>query len=67
MTRPDLVFSYSQLSKFVKYPGLRQVGMVLLEAAYRVLQYVRAAYDQGITFYDLGQIKEMNWADQMGR
>ena len=32
MTRPDLAFRYSQLSKFVKYPG-----MVHLEAVERVL------------------------------
>jgi hypothetical protein len=49
MTRPDLAFSYSQLSKFVQYPG-----MVHLETAECVLQYVRATYDQGISYYDLG-------------
>ena len=46
MTRPDLAFAYSQLSlsQFVQYPGV-----VHLQAAERVLQYVRGTYDQGIT------------------
>jgi hypothetical protein len=46
MTRPDLAFTYSHLTKFVQYPG-----MVHLEAAERVLQYVRVTYDQGISYY----------------
>ena len=54
MTRPDLAFSYSQLSKFVQYPG-----MVHLEAAESVLQYVRVTYDQGISCYDLGPDKRI--------
>jgi hypothetical protein len=61
MTRPDLAFSYSQLSKFVQYPG-----MAHLEAAERVLQYVRGTYDQGISFYDLGPDKRNKlggWVD----
>ncbi len=37
MTRPDLAFTYTQLSKFVQYPG-----MAHLEAAYCVLQYLRS-------------------------
>ena len=62
MTRPDLAFSYSQLSKFAQYPG-----MVHLEAAERVLQYVRATYDQGISYYDLGPDKRNKlggWVDR---
>ena len=51
MTIPDLAFAYSQLSKFVQYPGI-----VHLEAAERVLQYVRATYDQGITYCDPGTV-----------
>ncbi len=61
MTRPDLAFSYSHLSKFVQYPG-----MTHLEAAERVLQYVRGTYDQGISFYDLGPDKRNKlggWVD----
>jgi hypothetical protein len=49
MTRTDLAFAYSQLSKFVQYPGV-----VHLQAAERVLQYVSGTYDQGITYCDLG-------------
>ena len=61
MTRPDLAFAYSQLSKFVQYPGVKH-----LEAAERVLQYVRATYDQGITYFDPGSAmknKLVGWVD----
>jgi hypothetical protein len=44
MTRPDLTFAYSLLSKFVQYPGV-----VHLQDAERVIQYVCGTYDQGIT------------------
>ena len=44
---PDLAFAYSQLSKFVQYPGV-----VHLQAAERVLQNVRGNYDQGLTYFD---------------
>ncbi len=47
MTRTDLAFAYSQLSKFVQYPVV-----VHLHAAERVLQYVCGTYDQGITYCD---------------
>jgi hypothetical protein len=36
MTRPDLAFSFSQLSKFLQYPGDAH-----LAAAYQVLAYVK--------------------------
>jgi hypothetical protein len=49
ITRPDPVFAYSQLSKFVQYPGL-----VHLQSAERLLQYVRGTCDQGTTDCDLG-------------
>ena len=61
MTRPDLAFAYSQLSKFVQYPGV-----VHLQAAERVLQYVRGTYDQGISYCDLGaevNYKLIGWVD----
>ncbi len=61
MTRPDVVFAYSQLSKFVQYPGV-----VHLQAAERVLQYVRGNYDQRITFCELGaevKNKLIGWVD----
>ena len=40
--------------------------MVHLQAAERVLQYVRSTYDQGITYYDLGadvKNKLIGWVD----
>ena len=46
MTRPDLAFANSQLSKFVQYRGV-----VHLQAAEWVLQYVRVTYDQGLTYF----------------
>jgi hypothetical protein len=52
MTRPDLVFTYSQMNKFVQYPGILH-----LEVAELVLQYVRATHDQGISYDDLGPDK----------
>jgi hypothetical protein len=61
MTRPDLAFAYSQLSKFVQYPGV-----VHLQASERVLQYVCGTYDQGITYCDLGvevKNKLIGWVD----
>ena len=61
MTRPDLTFNYSQLSKFVQYPGKSH-----MEVTERVLQYVRVTYDQGIVFVDLGSDKRNKlggWVD----
>jgi hypothetical protein len=55
------VFTYSQLSKFVKYPGV-----VHLQALERVLQYVCGTYDQGITYCELGnevKNKLIGWVD----
>jgi hypothetical protein len=49
MTRPDLPFAYFGWIKFVQYPGV-----VHLQAAERVLQYLRGTYDQGITYCPLG-------------
>ncbi len=61
MTRPDLVFAYSQLIKFVQYPGV-----VHLQTVERVLQYVCGTYDQGITYCELGakvKNKLIGWVD----
>ncbi len=61
MTRPDLAFAHSQLSKFAQYPGV-----VHLQATERVLQYVRGTYDQGISYCDLGtevNYKPIGWVD----
>ena len=61
MTRPDLAFTYSQLSKFVQSPG-----PVHLAAAERALAYLRGTYNEGITYYDLGderRNKLTSWVD----
>jgi hypothetical protein len=50
MTRPDLAFTYSQLSKFVQLPGT-----VHLAAAERALAYLRGTYAEGITYRDPGE------------
>ena len=50
MTRPDLAYAYAELSKFCQCPGI-----VHLQAAERVLQYLRGTYEQGITFRDPGE------------
>ena len=49
MTRPDLAFAFSELSKFVQAPGLQHWKSVL-----RTLQYLRGTYNQGITYSDPG-------------
>ena len=62
MTRPDLAFAYSQLSKFVQRPG-----PVHLAAAERVLAYLRGTYDQVITFCDPGKARQMRRTQERGR
>ena len=51
MTRPDLAFAYSQLSKFLQSPG-----PIHLAAAERTLGilYLRGTYNEGITYFDPG-------------
>jgi hypothetical protein len=61
MTRPDLAFTYSQLSKFVQAPG-----PVHLAAAERALAYLRGTYNEGITYCDPGEEyrnKLTGWVD----
>ena len=61
MTRPDLAFNFSQLSKFLQHPGDTH-----LAAAYRVLAYVRGTINQGINFHDPGAGKRnilSGWVD----
>jgi hypothetical protein len=50
MTRPDLAFTYCQLSKFVQAPG-----PVHLAAAERALAYLRGTYNEGTTYCDPGE------------
>eukprot|EP00961_Rhodomonas_salina_P034191 460270-Rhodomonas_salina.1 len=49
MTQPDLVFAFSELSKFVQSPGQAH-----WKAALRTLQYLWGTYDKGITYSDPG-------------
>lgn len=61
MTRCDLAFAYSKLSKFVQCPG-----PVHLKAAERVLQYLQGTYMDGLTYSDQGTGKHnqlRGWVD----
>ncbi len=61
MTRPDLAFSFSQLSKFLLYPGDAH-----LAAAYRVLAYVKGTLNEGLSYHDPGvrkPNKRSGWVD----
>ncbi len=61
MTRPDLAFSFSQLSKFLQYPCEAH-----LAAAYRVLAYVKGTLHQGLSWHDPGagsRNKFSGWVD----
>eukprot|EP00961_Rhodomonas_salina_P260038 3514085-Rhodomonas_salina.1 len=49
-TRPDLSFAYSELSKFVLFPGAAH-----LKAAERVLQYLMGTYEHGLTYRRLDE------------
>jgi hypothetical protein len=60
-TRPDLAFSFSQLSKFLQYPRDAH-----LTAAYRVLAYVKGTLNQGFPYHDPGAGKRnklSGWVD----
>ena len=45
MTRPDLAWSYSELSKYVQFPGIAH-----MEAAEHVLQYLHDTWNESITY-----------------
>eukprot|EP00961_Rhodomonas_salina_P076599 1028392-Rhodomonas_salina.1 len=49
MTRPDLAFTFSELSKFVQAPGPAH-----WKSAMHTLQYLCGTYNKGITYSDLG-------------
>jgi hypothetical protein len=60
-TRPDLAFSFSQLNKFLLYPGDSH-----LAAAYRVLAYVKGTLHQVLSYHDPGvgkRNKLSGWVD----
>eukprot|EP00961_Rhodomonas_salina_P294095 3934273-Rhodomonas_salina.1 len=59
--RPDLAFAYSELSKFVQFPG-----QVHLKAAERTLQYLMGTYDKGLTYRRLDERRRnrlKGWVD----
>jgi len=61
MTRPGLAFSFSQLSKFLQYPGDAH-----LAAAYRLLVYVKGTLNQVLSYHDPGvgkRNKLSGWVD----
>eukprot|EP00961_Rhodomonas_salina_P038073 512003-Rhodomonas_salina.1 len=60
-TQADLAFAYTELSKFVQYPGVKH-----MRAAERVLQYLMGTYNQGITYRRLDQLRRNvleGWVD----
>jgi hypothetical protein len=58
VNRPDLAFTYSQLSKFVQSPG-----PVQLAAAEQALVYLRGTYNEGITYCDPGEERRNKLTD----
>jgi len=45
MTRPDLAWSYSEISKYVQFPGIAH-----MEAAEHVLRYLPGTWNESITY-----------------
>jgi len=61
MTRPDLAFSFSQINKFLQYPGEAHLAV-----SYRVLACVKGTLNQGLSWHDPGvgsQNKLSAWVD----
>jgi hypothetical protein len=56
MTRPDLAWSYSELSKYVQNPGKAH-----MDAAHHVLRYLRATYDQAIVYERTNEMANTIW------
>ena len=56
MTRPDLAWSYSELSKYVQYPGQEH-----MDAANHVLRYLRGTYDQAIIYTRSDKAADVLW------
>ena len=46
MTRPDNAWAYSELSKYVQYPGASH-----MDAAHHVLRYLRGTYDKAFAIH----------------
>ena len=52
--QPDLAWSYSELSKYVQYPGQAH-----MDAALHVLRYLRGIYDQAILFQHVDTLRSV--------
>ena len=56
MTRPDLAWSYSELSKYVQNPGKEN-----MDAAHHVLRYLRGTYDPAIVYERIDVLANTLW------
>jgi hypothetical protein len=56
MTRPDLAWSYSELSKYVQSPGKDH-----MDAANHVLRYLRGTFDQAIIYQRSHDMANVLW------
>ena len=56
MTRPDLAWSYSELSKYVQNPGKAH-----MDAVHHILRYLRATYDQAIVYKRTDKLANTIW------
>jgi hypothetical protein len=56
MTRPDLAWWYSELSKYVQNPGKAH-----MDAAHHVLRYLRDTYNQAIVYERIGVLDNTLW------
>ena len=57
MTRPDLAWSYSELSKYVQHPGQAHMDAAL----WHVLLYLRGTYDQAILYQHVDTLVDTLW------
>jgi len=56
MTRPDLAWSYSELSKYVQCPGQDH-----MDAAHHVLRYLKGTFDQAIVYQRSDTLANTLW------
>jgi hypothetical protein len=56
MTRPDLAWSYSELSKYVQ-----NLGKAHMDAVHHILRYLRATYDHAIVYERTDKLANTIW------
>ena len=64
MTRPDLAWWYSELSKYVQYVSghiCACPGQAHMDAALLVLRYLRGTYDQAILYQHVDTFADTLW------